>query len=65
MKKIDIVYYPSFKNYIIFSDNIKFFHKIIDNVYLTPLFQKNKSINLIFFKNLFKSNTIFKLFYFG
>ncbi len=64
-KKIDIVYYPSFKNYIIFSDNIKFFHKIIDNVYQAPLFpKKNKSINLIFFKNLFKSNIIFKLFLF-
>ena len=64
-KKIDIVYYPSFKNYIIFSDNIKLFHKIIDKVYQAPLFpKKNNSINLIFFKNLFKSNILFKLFLF-
>jgi len=64
-KKIDIVYYPSFKNYIIFADNIKIFHKIINKVYQAPLIpKKNNSINFIFFKNLFKSNIIFKLFLF-
>jgi hypothetical protein len=64
-KKIDIVYYPSLKNYIIFSENIKLFHKIIGKVYQAPLFpKKNNSINFIFFKNLFKSNITFKLFLF-
>jgi hypothetical protein len=64
-KKINIVYYPSLKNYIIFSDNIRLFHKIIDIVYQAPLFpKKNNSINFIFFRNLFKSNMIFKIFLF-
>ena len=64
-KKIDIVYYPSLRNYIIFSRNIRVFHQIIGKVYQAPLFpKKNNLINLTFFKNLFKSNIIFKIFLF-